>query len=128
MSDLVERLRRRWPRPQEGALGDLHEAADRIEQLERELDTANGLWLFWNDKAAELARILSVERGQAFELVSRIDDERRQAFEEAAEIIRARMPLYTEPQALNACRECISSIEGAKAKAHSETRQEQSNG
>jgi hypothetical protein len=52
-------------------------------------------------------------------------DGRRNAFEEAAEIIRARMPLYTEPQALNACHECISSIEGAKEQPHSETRQEQ---
>ena len=34
MSDLVRRLRRHIPRPITGAIGDLHEAADRIEELE----------------------------------------------------------------------------------------------
>lgn len=37
---IVERLRRAWPRPKEGALGDLHEAADEIERLRRELSEA----------------------------------------------------------------------------------------
>ena len=40
MSDLVRRLRRHIPRPITGAIGDLHEAADRIEELERQLREA----------------------------------------------------------------------------------------
>lgn len=40
MTDIVERLRRRYPRPETGALGDLHEAADEIERLRAEVKEA----------------------------------------------------------------------------------------
>lgn len=70
-----------------------------LDRLQRELAEAR-------DKA-ETYRLMTFDWRKAS------TDARRNAFEEAVAIIRARMPLYTEPQALNACRECISSIEGA---------------
>lgn len=71
MSDLVERLRdlasqRHRDRGVDAVDDAMREAADRLDQLERELETANGLWTFWNDKATELAGKLAEARRYAF--------------------------------------------------------------
>lgn len=58
MSDIVERLRRHIPRPIDGALGDLHEAADLIVSLRGELAKARKAAL---EEAAKVADEFSEE-------------------------------------------------------------------
>ncbi len=96
----------RGPEPHhtaEAIIAALQNVAAEIERLTRELDKISALL---KDPAAVRVNYL---RGD-IACQNLIAEARRKALEEAADIIRARMPLYTEDQALNACRECISSI------------------
>lgn len=130
MSDLVDRLRHdahqltkmvehaKLAGPETGVrvkdpsllLTDLSEAVDEIERLQRELDTANGLWTFWNEKARETA--------------GKLAEARRQAFIEAAEIVEKQAPkavrVFREeanitPPVLKAAFEILASAIRAKA-------------